>query len=233
MITLTRKREQKFDLGAWAACSVLLDYPSEQLIANLPNIKKLVGDHSGANELINFLQETDLQIVQQQYVQTFDLARKCSLYLTYYAYGDTRNRGQALLHFKQIYRNSGGQWNEETGELPDHLCALLTFGVTVDAEAAYQLMLDHRAGLEMLNIALQTWRNEDDTVGSPWLGAITMLCDTLPELAGEGVEALRRLIEQGPPAEEVGLGGYGVDPAISMASPVLISGSSIQVGAPR
>ena len=79
MITLTRKREQKFDLGAWAACSVLLDYPSEQLIANLPNIKKLVGDHSGANELINFLQETDLQIVQQQYVQTFDLARKCSL----------------------------------------------------------------------------------------------------------------------------------------------------------
>ena len=132
MITLTRKRDQKFDLGAWAACSVLLDYPSEQLIANLPNIKKLVGDHSGANELINFLQETDLQIVQQ-----------------------------------------------------------------------------------------------------PWLGATKLLCDTLPELAGEGVEALRRLIEQGPPAEEVGLGGYGIDPAISMASPVLISGSSIQVGAPR
>ena len=39
------------------------------------------------------------------------------------------------------------------------------------------------------------------------------MCATLPALRGDESEAVRRLIEQGPPAEEVGLEGY------SMAAP--------------
>jgi nitrate reductase molybdenum cofactor assembly chaperone NarJ/NarW len=38
--------------------------------------------------------------VAQHYVQTFDLRRRCALYLTYYRYGDTRKRGLAMLAFK-------------------------------------------------------------------------------------------------------------------------------------
>ena len=45
-------------------------------------------------------------------------------------------------------------------------------------------------------------------------------------------EAVRRLVEQGPPAEEVGLSGYGADPALS-TGPALISTATIPVGAPR
>ena len=41
------------------------------------------------------------------YVETFDLRRRASLYLTYYAHGDTRERGMALLRLKKLYRAAG------------------------------------------------------------------------------------------------------------------------------
>lgn len=226
----SRKRPAAASRETWAACSALLDYPTSELIGSLDAITSLVPDNAPIADLVTHLRSHDLRTVQQEYVETFDLARKCALYLTYYAYGDTRRRGVALVQFKQAYRDAGAEWDESSGELPDHLCAVLQFGATIDADAAWQLLVDHRAGLEMLRIALAGWRNHDGTVGSPWHGPVRAVLDTLPELAGDEVDAVRRLIAQGPPAEEVGLGGYGADPALS---PTLISGSTIPVGAPR
>jgi nitrate reductase delta subunit len=217
----------------WAACALLLDYPTAELRETLDVIEALVPAHAELGELIAHLRSSDLRALQEEYVETFDHTRKCSLYLTYYAYGDTRRRGVALVQFKQAYRDAGVEWDDECGELPDHLCAVLQLGATVDADAARRLLDDHRAGVEMLRLALAGWRNRDGSRGSPWHGAVRALCATLPELAGDEVDAVRRLIEQGPPAEEVGLGGYG-DPALAAsAGPALISGSTIPVGAPR
>ena len=84
----------------------------------------------------------------------------------------------------------------------------------------------------MLRLALTGWRNDDGTTGSPWAAALVALCDTLPELAGDEADAVRRLVEQGPPAEEVGLAGYAADPALA-SGPALISSATIPVGAPR
>ena len=156
---------------------------------------------------------------------TFDHTRKCALYLTYFAYGDTRRRGVALVQFKQAYRRAGVEWDEAAEELPDHLCAVLQFGATVDADGAWKLLNDHRAGIEMLRLALSGWRNDDGTIGSPWAGAVLALCATLPTLQGEEAAAVRRLVEEGPPAESVGLAAYGTDP--------LISPATIPVGAPQ
>ena len=44
---------------------------------------------------------------RQDYVETFDNRRRCNLFLTYFAHGDTRKRGMALLRFKQTYLASG------------------------------------------------------------------------------------------------------------------------------
>lgn len=218
----------------WAACSALLDYPTDELLHDLDGIEALVLDAEHLNPLLTHLRTHDLRALQEEYVETFDHTRKCALYLTYYAYGDTRRRGAALLGFKQAYRTGGMQWDDECGELPDHLCAVLQFGATVDTETAWRLLNDHRAGVEMLRIALAGWRNRDGTTGSPWHGPVRALCDTLPDLAGDDADAVRRLIEQGPPEEQVGLGGYGSDPALAQPSgPALISGSTIPVGAPR
>jgi nitrate reductase delta subunit len=216
----------------WAVCSVLLDYPTEELVSSLDELEALVADDPHLVPLIDHMRGRTLAELQQDYVATFDHTRKCALYLTYFAYGDTRRRGAALVAFKEAYRRGGVEWSEEHGELPDHLCAVLQFGATVDVAIARQLLEDHRAGVEMLRIALAGWRNDDGSVGSPWAGALAAVSGTLRELAGDEAEAVRRLVEQGPPAEEVGLSGYGADPALS-TGPALISTATIPVGAPR
>ncbi|MFN8081197.1 MAG: nitrate reductase molybdenum cofactor assembly chaperone [Kineosporiaceae bacterium] len=211
----------------WAAVSLLLDYPTAELVATLPVLRRVaVGLPGSAGvpliRLIDHLAErtgdgaaAGLRELQEEYVQTFDHTRACALYLTYFAYGDTRRRGVALLEFKQAYRRGGAAWDEDAGELPDHLCAVLQFGATIDARTAWRLLLNHRAGIEMLRLALATWdRRDGNPPGSPWHDALLALCSTLPELKGDEVDAVRRLVEQGPPAEEVGLQPYLLDPQL-------------------
>lgn len=195
--------------GVWAACSALLDYPTPELVAALDDVEALAPGNPDLAGLVAHLRSTPLGDLQAEYVGTFDHTRKCALFLTYFAYGDTRRRGQALVRFKETYRRGGVVWDESTGELPDHLCAVLQFGAHVDRGLAAELLRDHRAGVEMLRLALTGWRNDDGTTGSPWAGALVALCATLPVLQGDEAEAVRRLVVQGPPAEEVGLDGYG------------------------
>lgn len=211
--------------NVWAACSVLLDYPTEALVSSLDDVEALVPGHPRLAPLIDHLRGTPLRRLQEEYVATFDHTRRCALYLTYFSYGDTRRRGVALVQFKQAYRAAGVVWDEDSGELPDHLCAVLQLGAAADPDTAWRLLLDHRAGVEMLRLALAGWeRTESRGTGSPWLAAVTAVCDTLPTLHGDEAEAVRRLVENGPPAEEVGLEPYTGDPVIA---------TSIPVGAPR
>lgn len=236
MFRFTRRHQRPADVApTWAACSALLDYPTAELVEALDDIEALVPDNVSLGRLIAHLRGGYLRDLQEEYVQTFDHTRKCALYLTYFAYGDTRRRGAALVQFKQTYRKAGVEWDEAAEELPDHLCAVLQFGATIDEDGAWKLLNDHRAGVEMLRLALTTWHNDDGTTGSPWQGALDAICETLPSLQGDEADAVRRLVEQGPPAEEVGLEGYGTDPLIAGASapPAIISPATIPVGAPR
>lgn len=215
--------------SVWGLVSLVLDYPTEQLIAALPELRTVAAelpdgaatpllrliDHLGTGRDAAGDGRAGLRALQEQYVQTFDHTRRCALYLTYFAYGDTRRRGVALVRFKQAYRRAGVEWDEQAadGELPDHLCAVLQFGAMVDADIAWRLLLDHRAGVEMLRLALAAWDPRDGgPPGSPWHDALVAVCSTLPELRGEESEAIRLLIEQGPPAEDVGLQPYELDP---------------------
>jgi nitrate reductase delta subunit len=108
------------------------------------------------------------------------------------------------LRFKQTYLRAGFPLVEtgEDAELPDHLCVVLEFGATVDQEQGRRLLLDHRAGLELLRLALRD-------AGSPWAGAVEAVTATLPVLRGDERDAVRRLAAEGPPEEEVGLSPYG------------------------
>ena len=225
MMPFTRTRTRPDAVRrVWAAVSVLLEYSTAELVTSLDVIEALVPGNTHLAPLFAHVRDTDLGALQQEYVAIFDHTRKCALYLTYFAYGDTRRRGMALVKFKETYRAAGVEWDEATGELPDHLCAVLQFGATVDADAAWRLLTDHRAAVEMLRLALTGWRNDDGTTGSPWAAALLALCDTMPVLKGDEADAVRRLVEQGPPAEEVGLEGYGAP---------LIASAAIPVGVPR
>jgi nitrate reductase molybdenum cofactor assembly chaperone NarJ/NarW len=200
----------------WQAASMLLDYPDEHLLEWLPLLGAACeGLPTGCAEplgrLVDHVDRTRPRELQARYVETFDNRRRHSLFLTYFAHGDTRKRGVALLRFKQTYLRSGFVLADDgrgAGELPDHLCVVLEYAATVDRRLGWGLLLDHRAGLEILRMSL---RDE----GSPWAGAVEAVCATLPPLGGEERDAVRRLAAAGPPEEEVGLTPYatpGFDP---------------------
>ncbi len=196
---------------AWQAVSLLLDYPSEESIGRHDLIRRAIAPLPDAIRmpLASFLDHVSskpIADVQRDYVETFDHSRRCALYLTYFSYGDTRRRGVALVQFKQAYRRSGVDLSAD--ELPDHLGVLLEFGATTDRDAAWKLLNDYRAGIEMLLLALQERR-------SPWAPVIEALRATLPQLDGEGLAAVQRLIESGPPQEDVGLQAYALDPRLN------------------
>ena len=64
-----------------------------------------------------------------------------------------------------------------------------------------ELLVRNRPGLELLRISL-TDR------GSAWAGALEAVSGTLPPIGGDDRDAVRRLVAQGPPDEEVGLEAF-------------------------
>jgi len=188
--------------AAWQAASLLLGYPDEELLGRLDLIRQAscqLPEHVGGplRACVVLLEETSLTELEEDYVDTFDSRRRHNLFLTYFAHGDTRKRGMALLRFKQTYLASGFELTDT--ELPDHLCVVLEYAATIDRERGRGLILDHRAGLELLRISL---------AGSRWAGAVEAVTATLPPLQGDEWEAVRRLAAEGPPEEEVGLTPY-------------------------
>ena len=85
-----------------------------------------------------------------------------------------------------------------TVELPDHLCVVLEFAATTDLSTGRKLLLEHRAGIELLRLALQD-------CGSPYADAVASVTSTLPALQGDERQAVARLAAEGPPGEDVGL----------------------------
>ena len=195
--------------------ALLLEYPSGDLLGLLPTIRSAVGelDDRVARPLLplmDHLASRPLPELEAEYVQTFDLKRQRAPYLTYFAFGDTRKRGVALVTFKQAYRAGG--FEVAADELPDHLAVVLEFAASQEANwsAGIGLLLEHRAGLELLRLALLD-------AGSPYAGALVAVCGTLPPLRGEDREAVALLAAQGPPGEDVGLEPFG--PPSSMSDP--------------
>ncbi|MFL6153870.1 MAG: nitrate reductase molybdenum cofactor assembly chaperone [Ornithinibacter sp.] len=221
-------------VDTWQVVSLLLDYPDAVLVQRVPMLRSVVETLPDAQrdplaEVLDTLEQADLRDLQSDYVDTFDLTRKCSLHLTYFTEGDTRRRGVALVEFKQAYRRAGVEFDTDA-ELPDHLCVVLEFGAVQDWATAWHLLNRHRVGIEVLRAGLAQR-------GSPWLPAVEALRSTLPELDGDDRTALMRLVAEGPPQEDVGLEPYAIDPRLNpRPDPVdttALLGTTIPVGAPR
>lgn len=185
--------------------SLLLGYPDEELLGRLPLLRAatapLPAHLAGPlGRFLDHLETTPLPELQADYVETFDLRRRCSLFLTYYAHGDTRKRGMALLQFKHLYGRAGMHLAD--GELPDHLAVVLEFAAVGDAHRGERLLTEHRAGLELMRLAL-----EDRS--SPWAAVLQAVSATLPPVEAADRAAIARLAQEGPPTEEVGMDPYG------------------------
>jgi nitrate reductase delta subunit len=189
---------------AWQAQSVLLSYPGEELPGRLPllrGVASAAGARTGRplHRFLDHVASTPLPDLAADYVATFDHHKRCCLYLTYYFHGDTRKRGMALLRLKQSYAAAGLRLTED--ELPDHLAVVLEFAATAGITAGRDLLGQHRAGLELLRLALKE-------AISPWADVLESVSATLPPLSGGDRQAVTRLAAQGPPEEQVGLAPF-------------------------
>ena len=189
---------------AWQIQSLLMSYPDEQLLDRRPLLRAATQTvpapvAAPLHAFLDHLDHTTLTELQVDYVATFDHRKKFSPYLTYFAYGDTRKRGMALLRFKHAYRTAGLVLDD--GELPDHLAVVLEFAATGDAAMGRRLMIEHRAGLELMRLGLRE-------AGSPWAHVLESVSATLPSLGRHEHEAVARLAAEGPPEEEVGLAPF-------------------------
>ncbi|MPZ86442.1 MAG: nitrate reductase molybdenum cofactor assembly chaperone [Actinophytocola sp.] len=189
---------------AWQVQSLLMSYPDEQLVDRQPLLRAATRTlpaplATPLNAFMDHIEATPLTELAADYVATFDHRKRFSPYLTYFAYGDTRKRGMALLRFKHAYRAAGLELDDS--ELPDHLAVVLEFAATGDPVVGQRLMIEHRAGLELMRLGLHE-------AGSPWANVLESVSATLPPLGRREHDAVARLAAEGPPEEEVGLAPF-------------------------
>jgi nitrate reductase molybdenum cofactor assembly chaperone NarJ/NarW len=186
-------------VSPYKLASVLLQYPTMALLEAVGQLAEAASEGPRASrapfgKFIEWLSRTSPDAVGLHYVETFDLRRRCALYLTYYRYGDTRKRGMAMLSFKAAYRAAG--FEPSDGELPDYLPLVLEFAAL--HPRGEKLLRAHRADLELLLRGLRD-------AGSPYACVIEAVCAQLPGLRRPDQALVRSFWESGPPAEEVGL----------------------------
>ncbi len=196
---MIRRRSQA---RPWKLLSVLLRYPDQRLFDAREEIEAAIAalPRGHAREsLAAFAAELGRRSaaeLAEAYVETFDLHRRTSLYLTYYLHGDTRKRGMALLRIRRLYRAVG---LEQAGsELPDYLPLVLEFAALAPGDAGETLLREHRPALELLRQGLHERE-------SPYAHLLDALCAGLPRLSPVERERVRRLAADGPPSEQVGL----------------------------
>ncbi|HUW17127.1 MAG TPA: nitrate reductase molybdenum cofactor assembly chaperone [Actinomycetes bacterium] len=202
---MTRHEDQETRTIVRKVAAELLQYPAPDVVDRLPTLRQAVEllPERTRTPLLCFLDHADttsLLDLQQEYVATFDMKRKCCLYLSYYLNGDTRRRGMALVAFKDVYRRAGLVY--DAPELPDFLPVVLEFAAVGDAASGEDLLIAHRRGLEVLSLALTD-------LDSPYRHVVAAVVDTLPAPGPHDLEAAALLAVQGPPAELVGLEPFG------------------------
>jgi nitrate reductase delta subunit len=187
-------------VSPYKLASVLLQYPTTALFDGISELDAAAAQapsrasREAFARFLRWLRATPPTQVGQHYVETFDLRRRCALYLTYYRYGDTRKRGMSMLTFKTAYRAAG--WHPSDDELPDYLPMVLDFAAL--APRGESLLRAHRADLELLRRALEQ-------AATPYVDVVAAVSALLPRLGRRETALVHTAWQAGPPREEVGL----------------------------
>jgi nitrate reductase molybdenum cofactor assembly chaperone NarJ/NarW len=212
-----RRRHERTP-APWALLSFLLRYPGPDVVAARGELEDEVrglpeGEMRAALE--RFLAGWSAD--PGMYVETFDLRRRASLHLTYYAHGDTRERGMALLRLRKLYRAAGLPM--ASTELPDHLNVMLAFAAVAPPGHGEALLSEHRAAIELLRLSLHD-------LDSPYAHLLDAVAAGLEPLSVTERGEVARLAREGPPDEAVGLEPYGPPEAMPGKTSSSLGGAS-------
>lgn len=130
------------------ALSILLQYPSDELVQAAGDIVQVVADEGAVSpaalealdSLREYLAQADLYHLQEEYVSLFDRTRALSLHLFEHVHGESRDRGQAMVDLLEHYAQHGMQLRAR--ELPDYLPLYLEFLSTLPADEARGMLAD-------------------------------------------------------------------------------------------
>lgn len=192
------------------ASAWLLAYPDTELLARLDQIHTAVealpsDTRTPLQAFLDHVAGTPLLALQQHYVALFDMRRRACPYLSYWTDGETRNRGRALVRFKQAYADAGFTLGGD--ELPDHLAVVLEFSAVGDRLTGDALLAEHRGAIGLLRDALAS-------MDSAYHHVLDAVVATLPAITGDIAERMRELAASGPPVEQVGLEPFPTAPTL-------------------
>jgi nitrate reductase delta subunit len=188
------------------AASLLLRYPDTKVLLATQAIRAAVaGLPPSLSEPLGRVTvhraATHPTALAAEYVELFDLRRRCCLYLSYYTAGDTRNRGRELLRFAAAFREAG--YEVEGGELPDFLPAVLELAAHAGAPG-WALLREHRIGLDLLAEALSSEQ-------SVYRYVVRAILAMLPPPRPADRLAAAALARSGPPQEQVGMEPFALN----------------------
>lgn len=147
----------------------LLDYPDAELMKNLDAVTQLVNsdlevtteEKQVVNELVSWMQSLDLTRIQQTYVDTFDMTPEHDLHLTHHLFGESRERGPAMVEISEHYKAAGLEVSN--GELPDFLPLILEYVSTLDEMQARFFLND---AAKVLTVLADNLEKVDSLYGS-------------------------------------------------------------------
>ena len=163
--------------------SLLLSYPTEELIEGAPELKTaLEGDDTIAREvklllgrLIDDLAGQDLYEAQERYVYLFDRSRSLSLHLFEHVHGESRDRGQAMVDLMTMYEDNG--FIIDAKELPDYLPLFLEFLSTRSKEEIDDLL----AQTAHITVAIGERLKKRDSIYSNAFAALALVSESKPD----------------------------------------------------
>lgn len=177
------------------AFSALLNYPSRELVAAIPEIRSVLAeeavvDPAALEPLLRMLEGADLYDAQERYVMLFDRTRSLSLHLFEHVHGESRDRGQAMVDLKSVYEAAG--FTIEGTELPDFVPLFLEYCSLLPAQEARVVLADPAHVMTVLGERLR----KRETPYAVVFEALVALAATKP--APEVFEAIVPETEQDP-----------------------------------
>jgi nitrate reductase delta subunit len=184
---------------SFKAIGALLDYPTPDLQAAADEIEQALAEEralpaaelEGVRAFIERLRRSDIMDLQEYWIGLFDRSKRLALHLYEHSYGESRDRGQAMVNLALTYRMNGFELN--ASEMPDYLPLFLEFLSVVPEVHARRYLTDAIEIIEALRIRLE----ERDSTYAALLSALVTLASR--DADTDEVEAILAEEPQDPP----------------------------------
>lgn len=145
---------------SFKAIGALLDYPTREIQLAADEIEQALREEralptkqlEAVCNVIDRLRRTDIMDLQEQWIGLFDRSKRLALHLYEHSYGESRDRGQAMVNLALTYRMNG--FELAASEMPDYLPLFLEFLSQVPEAPARRYLTDAIEIIEALRIRL-------------------------------------------------------------------------------